>query len=760
MKMLHDSRSIEYRSPYGTVAPNTPIRLAIDLLDVPEVAAVTLRVWADCKETLILMHSAEAEGERVRFETTYTPENEGMVWYHFIVAFRDGGVVRYGAQDGLTGGEGCVRDWEPPSFQLIVHKPTAYPPAWYEPVGAYLSGRKGALDSVELAKTLHEQYPASLYTDAYPWCLDDPECTFTTCEAAGFEAALPPEGHELRCFTIGESVCGFWCRSIEGATLCAVFNTSFDEPCNVYVPLVGEEVSELVGGYGLEIVSADELDGADEAAESDGAVESAMAAQYSKLEYPASDRFVRVHLWQLGWVLLHFHDHQRLQRDMEPGLGVLAHLTSLPAGKAKEPAGALGASAFEFVDWIADTGMRYWQVLPVNPTDEFGSPYAGISAFAGNDSLIEFEHVLDDSQLEKEGLVEEYQRFCEREADWLDPYACFMAIRQSQGEDVVWQDWPKRFRQYDQKIVKDDAKLSKATEACKRAQFVFDRQWRALRAYANERGVLIIGDMPIYVSGDSADVWANPQIFKLGLDGKPEVVAGCPPDIFAEEGQIWGNPVYNWEALRADGYAWWMRRLERAFQFYDVLRLDHFIGFSRYFEIPAGEKACAGSYNSGPGYELFQKAFERFGVLPIVAEDLGTITPGVRSLASACGFPGMDIAQFVDGNDPLPLYVPRPEKIAYTGTHDNQTLVGYCEARYPELDAVEAAQGIARNVAACSASVAIMPLQDLMGLGDEARMNVPGVPEGNWTWKARSEDLEPAAAFARELVKLKNATDK
>jgi 4-alpha-glucanotransferase len=444
---------------------------------------------------------------------------------------------------------------------------------------------------------------------------------------------------------------------------------------------------------------------------------------------------------------------------MEPGLGVLAHLTSLPADEAQEATSALGTPAFEFVDWLADAGVRYWQVLPVNPTDEHGSPYAGISAFAGNDLLLGSEGVIDDARLEKEGLAEEYQRFCEREADWLDPYACFMAIRQKQGDGVVWQDWPKRFRRFDRKLVEGDAKLAKAAEVCKRAQFAFDRQWRALKSYANERGVLIIGDMPIYVSGDSADVWANPQLFKLGSDGKPEAVAGCPPDAFAEEGQIWGNPVYDWDELRSSGYAWWMRRLERAFQFYDILRLDHFIGFSRYFKIPAGEKASAGSYYSGPGFELFQQAFKRFGALPIVAEDLGTITPGVRCLVSACGFPGMDIVQFVDGNDPLPSYVPRPERVAYTGTHDNQTLVGYCEARYPELDAVEAAQDIARNVATCSAPVAIVALQDLMGLGNEARMNVPGVAEGNWTWQACSEDLKSATAFARELVELKNATE-
>ena len=249
--------------------------------------------------------------------------------------------------------------------------------------------------------------------------------------------------------------------------------------------------------------------------------------------------------------------------------------------------------------------------------------------------------------------------------------------------------------------------------------------------------------------------WANPEIFQLGEDGRPHVVAGCPPDAFAVEGQVWGNPVYDWDVLRKTGYDWWLRRLRRAFDLYDVVRLDHFIGFARYFSIPAGKKATEGSYRPGPGLGFFETAREAFGPLPIIAEDLGLITPGVRALIAACGFPGMDVVQFVDGGDPLAGYQPRPNKIAYTGTHDNQTLVGYAAARYPGPDAAEASAEIMRKALASNASICIVPLQDVLGLGDEARMNTPGTAEGNWRWQADAANLEGLAARLRQLSALR-----
>ena len=350
---------------------------------------------------------------------------------------------------------------------------------------------------------------------------------------------------------------------------------------------------------------------------------------------------------------------------------------------------------------------------------------------------------------------DEYKAFCKRESDWLDPYAYFMAIREKVGSDAAWQDWPKKYRHFDLEAFEDKPKLRKAAERQRRAQFAFEQQWKALRAYANERGVKIVGDMPIYVSADSADVWANPDLFQLGSDGAPEVVAGCPPDAFAVEGQVWGNPVYDWDAVRASGYAWWLRRLERAFDLYDVVRLDHFIGFARYFSIPASQKAASGSYRPGPGLELFQAAYGKFGPLPIIAEDLGSITPCVRALVATCGFPGMDIVQFVDGGDPLAGYQPRPGKIAYTGTHDNHTLVGYCAERYPGLDAKEVARELAEEVVTSTAPICVLPLQDVLELDDKARMNEPGTTEGNWIWQADAKDIQGALDRLCEIVRMR-----
>ena len=329
-----------------------------------------------------------------------------------------------------------------------------------------------------------------------------------------------------------------------------------------------------------------------------------------------------------------------------------------------------------------------------------------------------------------------------------------MAIRSSYGSGKPWWKWPQRFRSFDARVIGADPELAERAEAFRREQFAFERQWRDLRAYANARGVCIVGDMPIYVSADSADVWAHPELFQLGPDGTPDVVAGCPPDAFSADGQKWGNPVYDWDAALADGCTWWLQRLKRAFDLYDYVRLDHFIGFSRYFCIPAGQKATMGTYRLGPGYAFFKLAHDALGPLPVIAEDLGLITPRVRALADACGFAGMDIVQFVDGNDPLAGYAPRPGKIAYTGTHDNQTLLGYVRQRYPGIDAHEAAERLMHAVATCGAPVCVLPLQDLAGLGDEARMNVPGTAEGNWAWQATPADLDAAFPRACALTRL------
>ena len=614
--------------------------------------------------------------------------------------------------------------------------------------GWQMGQAKGRLWCASLIQLLSVGMPSeggdaqSAYEDAIErWAEVDPDCEAIARNATDLRFSMPLLAQDdcsllaqddCSLFAVNDDVLGIWRHGADGQSACVLVNPSLQNAHDVPVPMVAENASEIISGYGVPVVDAAEVKEVPEV-------------------FADADRYAQVHLYQLGSAILNFHGAQRLELPMEPGLGVLAHITSLPASSGSKRLGSIGPEAYKFVDWLANAGVRYWQILPVNPTDDHGSPYAGISAFAGNVRLLGEYPDLDACDIDQA----EYAEFCEREADWLDPYACFMAIRERVGAGKTWQKWPKKYLRYNRSVVERDAKLKASAEAWRRGQFLFEQRWKELRAYANERGVQIVGDMPIYVSADSADVWANPQIFQLGSDGRPEVVAGCPPDAFAVEGQIWGNPVYDWDALAASGYDWWLRRLERAFELYDIVRLDHFIGFSRYFSIPADEKATAGEYRPGPGLDFFVVAHRKFGPLPVIAEDLGSITPCVRALVAACGFPGMDIVQFVDGGDPLSGYQPRPEKIAYTGTHDNQTIVGYCESRYPDLDAVEAADDLIEKVVVCDAPVRVLPLQDVLGLDDEARMNTPGTVEGNWIWQADAAAIDRAASRMKALVELR-----
>ena len=818
MRAFHNSRDISYRKPYGAVTPGTAVTLSIDVMGAPD-AVVQLRTWFDgVGESLYAMsaigdvsalcasddpagaegsagsgdpsveHGSPNDAEATRYQVTITPEAAGIMWYHFIITDAQGTAKRYGATPGRVGGEGRMADWEPPSFQLSVHVPHDMPPAWHEVIGAYLYNENAVRTLEEIVETTRENFPFSLYQSAYPWQAGTMQATppWSPWPALSCSAPLNPDetGDRFPCFAVNDDVFGFWSRDDAGSPLCMLVNTSLRNAQDVAVAMVADEVSELVGGYGVRVVGASELQALrcndtfnfnDAKAQDDDASSEGKPAEidakgtgsekasgaYANGPDDANapqctDRFAHVHLNPLGTCLLHFHATERLQRPMEPGIGVLAHITSLPA----EGEGTLGAPARAFVDWLAQAGVRYWQVLPVNPTDEFGSPYAGLSAFAGNVRLLEGSGVAFSDATPtprakaRIAKLKKYQAFCERESYWLEPYAAFMAIRQKLGEKLAWQEWPKKYRRFNPKLIAGDEELAASAEAWRQSQYLFEQQWKDLRAYANERGVLIVGDMPIYVSADSADVWAHPGIFQLGEDGLPMAVAGCAPDAFAVDGQIWGNPLYDWGACKADGYTWWLRRLQRAFELYDVVRLDHFIGFSRYYSIPAGQTAAMGTYFPGPGIELFQRAYGQFGPLPVIAEDLGLITPAVRALSASCGFPGMDIAQFVDGNDPLSGYRPRPDKIAYTGTHDNQTLVGYCRQRYPHIDGREAAADIMEKVASCSAPICVVPLQDLMGLGDEARMNVPGVAEGNWSWQADAVGMPAALEQVEKLVAL------
>lgn len=430
------------------------------------------------------------------------------------------------------------------------------------------------------------------------------------------------------------------------------------------------------------------------------------------------------------------------------GVGVLCHVTSLPNEGGP---GTLGAPARRFVDWLAECGQTYWQVLPVNPADGYGSPYAGLAAFAGNTCLLEKdpEDVL--AELKDADDDPDYQAFLEKNKYWLTPYATFRAIKDLLGEGP-WQEWPDAYARFSPGLARR-VELADGVDRHRKLQYEFQREWDELRAYANARGIKIVGDMPMYVSGDSSDVWAERDIFELDERGYAQVQAGCPGDGFDPEGQLWGNPTYRWDVLAARGYDWWLARLERAVKTYDYVRLDHFIGFSSYYKIAKGKPAREGSFSFGPGLDLFRAAYQKLGPLPFIAEDLGVITPAVRALIAETGIPGMDIVQFSDG-DVREGYEPKPDTVTFTGTHDNQTLLGFCQSRFG-LEGQEATQmtdRIAASVLASKNDVAIMPLQDVLGLDDAARMNVPGVAEGNWSWQAAWEDVVAATGRLAQMA--------
>ncbi len=556
---------------------------------------------------------------------------------------------------------------------------------------------------------------------------------------------------------MGSDVYGFWRTPAAGddeagERICVLVNRSLSDVHEVRLPMVAELCDDLVSGR------VPERDG-DE---------------------------VVVTLGQLGSALLYFHGPSPLAKPFERGLGVMCHITSLPR---EEGPGTLGPEAYDFVDWLERCHQGYWQVLPVNPTDSFGSPYAGLSAFAGNTALVDgcgrtLEGLWEaweakgvaglPAGLAGRGRVDErvftearLSAFSEANADWLDPYCAFMAVRDAVAagevavdaddgvplESVAWQDWPARYREYSPALL-DDPVLAGRVGFHRFCQWVFQEQWDGLKAYANDCGVSLIGDMPMYVSEDSADTWANREVFNLGEDGRKDESAGVPPDAFAPEGQLWGNPTYDWDRLADDGYGWWVERLRRAFELYDYVRLDHFVGFENYYSVPAGKKATEGRWLPGPGKALFERAAEVFGPLPVIAEDLGTITPAIRGLVAQCGFPGMDVLEFADA-DLRGGYTPTPGKVAYTSTHDTDTLLGFVRSAYGIADDNEAltvAERIMADALRSDTRVVMMPLQDVMGLGTEARMNVPGQAEGNWRWQADAEGLASAEPLLRLLT--------
>lgn len=447
-------------------------------------------------------------------------------------------------------------------------------------------------------------------------------------------------------------------------------------------------------------------------------------------------------------------DSFRLGKTMEPGLGVICHVTSLPGDSAE--GGTFGDSMLRFIDALSENGYKYWEILPITPTDEYGSPYAGISAFAGNLDLLDSSDIQFDASDQ-----DEYAAFLDRNGKHLRPFAAFRAIKRSVGE-IPWYDWPDEYRDYSDELL-DLPELQEEMEQELRRQYLFDRQWRKIKGYANANGVKMIGDMPIYVSVDSADVWANREYFMVDSDGTILEEGGTPPDRFSADGQLWGNPTYRWDALADTGYDWWLDRFERMMDWFDYTRIDHFIGFANYYAIEVGRSASEGVWREAPGSELFRVAFDRFGPLPFIAEDLGVVSDDVKKLLYETGFPGMDVIQFSD-EDPRNGWVSEPNKVKFTSTHDTSTLLGWV------LDAIDADRERAKDISSRSLKdafhvvlgkasgelsdldeviarrrngngVLIVSIQDILCLDDGSRMNVPGSIGGNWSWRISDDDF-------------------
>ncbi len=466
--------------------------------------------------------------------------------------------------------------------------------------------------------------------------------------------------------------------------------------------------------------------------------------------------------------------------------------------------GTLGREAFLFVERLARAGATVWQLLPLLPGGDDGSPYNGLSGFAGNPLLVSGEALAEEGltdpapapphtpradfaaarRLSIELVTKAYRAFRDgavpqlrgpfadfqsRHAHWLDDYSLFVALK---GEEAgrPWTEWEPRFRDRNQQALAGARReLAEAVGREKFAQLLFDRQWRSIRSYARARGVELFGDLPIFVAHDSADVWAHRDLFKLDREGRAEVVTGVPPDYFSEDGQKWGNPHYRWDSHRATGYGWWSARMRRSLELFDLVRVDHFRGFEAAWEVPAeAESAREGRWAPGPGAELFRAARQTLGTLPLVAEDLGVITPGVNRLRDALGLPGMRVLQFgFDGNPAnphLPGNHPR-NSVAYTGTHDNDTALGwYRSAAQAERELFHRYCGgapdephltLAGLALGSRARLAVLPAGDLLGLGSEARMNTPGTVRGNWRWRLGPDQFGPqAVSLLGEMIHL------
>jgi 4-alpha-glucanotransferase len=479
------------------------------------------------------------------------------------------------------------------------------------------------------------------------------------------------------------------------------------------------------------------------------------------------------------------------------GSGILMHPTSLPGGFG---IGDLGGGAYRFADFLVNTEQRLWQILPLGPTGYGNSPYQCLSVFAGNPLLISLEKLVEDRFLEpadledapsfpedsvdygkviefkmpllkrsfetfrkKGGATEQdqFEAFCQETASWLDIYSLFMALKEAHGLSA-WNTWEDEVRKRQPEALRFwSNKLNHEIQCHKYQQYEFFKQWSELKKYCNERGIRLIGDIPIFVALDSAEVWSHPEMFYLDASGKPTVVAGVPPDYFSKTGQLWGNPLYRWDVMAEDGYAWWIERFKATRALVDIIRLDHFRGFEKYWEVPGTDTTAMNrQWVPGPGAALFKALQDALGALPIIAEDLGVITPEVDALRDQFGFPGMRVLQFAFGNDPKaddykPHNYPR-NCVVYTGTHDNDTTIGWFRGgeidhttlsknqrdkekqlalKYLGTDGREINWDFIRLALMSVADTAIIPMQDILSLGSEARMNLPASTKENWCWR-------------------------
>lgn len=475
--------------------------------------------------------------------------------------------------------------------------------------------------------------------------------------------------------------------------------------------------------------------------------------------------------------------------------GILMHISSLPS---EYGIGKLGKEAYEFADFLEKSGVSVWQILPLSPTSYGDSPYQSFSVHAGNPYFIDFE------KLEEQGLLlpeeyknvnwgsdsrrvdyaliyenvfpvlrkayerfdtsdEDYISFCKEKSEWLPAYSLFMALKAAHS-GRPWQEWEKPLAMFEEEaILEAREKYSEEAEFYSVMQYWFYSQWNDLRKYCNEKGISIVGDIPIYVAYDSAEVWQYPELFCLDEEKLPTDVAGCPPDFFSPTGQLWGNPLYDWEYHKKTGYSWWIKRLESAMKLYDTVRIDHFRGFESYYAIPYGnETAEMGEWRKGPNTDLFEKAEKALGNMSIIAEDLGLITDEVREMLKNCGYPGMKVLQFAFDSGSscgdLPHNFANSSCIVYTGTHDNMTLTGWTESlgarsmtfakKYLRVkDRKDIPEAMVRLAWSSTAELAVAQMQDFLGEDPNARMNTPATPSGNWQYRVQK------GAFTAKLAK-------